>query len=431
MKYVIKNGRVLDPHSNLDARRDVLIDDGKIQGLGSAADMPQTGVEVLDAEGKVVLPGLVDVHVHFREPGEEYKEDITSGALAAVHGGFSTVVPMPNTDPPIDNAEMVAYVLRRGQEAGLCRVLPSGGITQGLRGEALAPYGEMRRAGAVALTDDGYAVQDARLMRHALEYSRDFDIPVLIHAECNALSRNGHMHEGTVATHLGIPGIPRVAEDTIIARDIMLAEYVGGWLHVCHLSTKAGVALVREAKAKGLRVSAEVAPHHFTLNHHAVEGFDTNAKMYPPLREDTDRAALVEGLQDGTIDAVATDHAPHSSIEKDVAFAEAARGVIGLQTALPLTLDLWRQGHLTLMQVVERMTLGPCRALGLPYGTLREGAPADVTVVDLDATWKVEPDTLASRSKNTPFLGSMLRGRVDTTIVAGRPVFRRAGVTSP
>jgi dihydroorotase len=424
LKVIVRNGRLLDPQSRTDRLADVRVVDGKVAEIAAAGALGEATADVaIDATDRWILPGLVDVHVHLREPGEEYKEDIASGSAAAAAGGFTSMVAMPNTRPVIDNGELVHYIWQRGEAVGLCRVLPAGAVTAGQKGQALAPYGEMRRAGVVALTDDGHPVADGGLMRSALEYSRDFGLPVLTHAEEPTLSRNCHMHEGAVSTRLGIRGVPRVSEDAAVARDIMLAEYTGGHLHVCHVSTEAAVDLIRRAKARGVRVTGEATPHHFVLTDEAVEGYRTAAKMNPPLREERDRLAVIEGLRDGTLDAIATDHAPHSSIEKDVAFSEAANGVIGLQTSLPLSLDLWRSGAMPLLDVVDRLTAGPCRALGLPYGTLQRGGVADLVVVDPDATWQLDAESVLSKSINSPFLGRTLKGRVLATILAGRQVY--------
>jgi dihydroorotase len=423
VSLLLKGGRILDPASGTDTTTDLLIDGGTIAKVANG--IPAAGHEVIDAAGRWVTPGLIDLHVHLREPGEEYKEDIATGARAAVTGGFTAVVAMPNTKPPIDNGELVEYVKRRGEAVGLCRVLPTGAVTMGQEGKALAPCGELVRAGAVALTDDGHPVDDANLFRRALEYSQDFGVPILTHAEERALSKDGHMHEGAVSTRLGLRGIPRTAEDAAVARDVLLAEYTGGRLHVCHVSTAGAVDLIRRAKERGAHVTGEAAPHHFTLTHEAVEGFATNAKMNPPLREEADVAAVIAGLRDGTLDAIATDHAPHSLLEKDCELAEAKNGIIGLETALPLALDLWRNHGMKPLDVVARLTWGPAQVLRAPFGKLAAGAPADVTVLDPDATWTFDLDRISSKSKNSPFIGRSLRGWATHTIVGGRVVYRR------
>ncbi len=425
MKLIIQNGRVLDPGAGIDRIADLLVVDGRVAELAAAGSLAPQDAEVLEARGRWVLPGLCDLHVHLREPGEEYKEDLASGARAAAAGGFCTVVAMANTKPPIDNGELVARALERSASLGLCRVLPVGTVTAGREGKALAPFGELRRAGAVALSDDGAPVADAQLLRRAFEYARDFDLPILSHAEDPRLSLAGQMHEGAVSTRLGLTGIPSVSEEVAVARDIALAEYTGGRLHVQHLSTARAVELIRAAKARGVRVTAEVTPHHFTLTAEAVAEYDTAAKVMPPLRDESDRRALIAALADGTADAIATDHAPHSSIEKDVPFAEAAPGLIGLQTALPLALDLWRQGHLPLETVITRLTSGPAAVLGR-QASLAVGSVADLVLVDPEAGWSLNDETNQSKSRNTPFWGRGLTGRVEATILAGRLVYARS-----
>jgi dihydroorotase len=422
---VIKNGRLLDPSSRTDATRELRLENGVIAEVGAPGSLSTAGATVLDANGKWVLPGLIDMHVHLREPGEEYKEDIASGSRAAAAGGFTTIVAMANTKPVADNAEVVSFVVRRAQEVGLARVLPVGAISVGLVGEVLTPAGELKNAGAVALSDDGKPVWNARLMRHALEYSQDFNLPVLSHAEDRDLSKGGYMHEGEVSTRLGLRGVPGISEEIAIARDLMLAKHTGGRLHIQHVSTRGAVELIRRAKQDGVRVTAEATPHHFTLTDEAVTGYNTNAKMSPPLRSEEDRQAVVAGLADGTLDVIATDHAPHSVLEKDTTFDEAANGIIGLQTALPLALELWRSGALPILAVIERLTWAPARALGLPYGTLARGAPADVTIVDPDASYVFSEDLICSKSKNSPFIGRTLRGRVEATILGGKTTYQR------
>jgi dihydroorotase len=425
VKLIIQNGRVIDPAANRDQTADLLIEDGRVRVVAAPGSIKPQDADVLDAKGRLVVPGLVDLHVHLREPGEEYKEDIASGARAATAGGFCSIVAMANTKPPIDSAELVRAVLDRGAQVGLCRVFPVGSVTAGRAGKALAPLGEMRRAGAVAVSDDGTPVADAQVMRRALEYAQDFDLCILDHADEPRLSLDGHMHEGEVSTRLGLRGMPAAAEEIGVARDILLAETTGGRLHLQHISTARAVDLVRAAKAREVRVTAEATPHHFTLTHTAVEGYDPNTKMSPPLREEHDRQAIIAALADGTLDAIATDHAPHSSIEKDMPFGEAAHGIIGLQTALPLALELWRSGAMSLATVLTRLTAGPARVLGLPCGTLAEGAPADVTIIDPDASWTLGPETNLSKSQNSPWWGKTLRGRADVTIVGGRVVYHR------
>jgi dihydroorotase len=425
LKLVIQNGRLLDPASRTDRTADVVIDDGVIKEVVGSKSASTSGADVLDATGKWILPGLIDMHVHLREPGQEYKEDIASGSRAAAAGGFTTIVAMPNTVPVLDNADLVRSVAEKGEAVGLCRVLPTGAVTMGQKSEMLAPIAEMRRAGAIAVSDDGHPVKSAELMRRALEYSADFGVPVLTHAEEPTLSKKGDMHEGQVSTRLGLRGIPGVCEDIAVARDLMLAEHTGGRLHVCHVSTAGSVEIIRAAKARGVAVTAEAAPHHFSLTHAAVDGYDTSTKMNPPLREEHDRKAVIEGLADGTLDAIATDHAPHSSIEKDVAYSDAANGVIGLQTALALTLALVESGELPLLTALARLTIGPARALGLDAGTLTAGKAADVVVVAPSAEWTLDETTNYSKSTNSPWWNKPLVGRVEATVLGGNTVYRR------
>jgi dihydroorotase len=432
---ILDAGRVIDPASKIDGTRTVLIDGERIKDV---REQPATPAEklvhtVIDCRGRWILPGLVDLHVHLREPGEEAKETIATGARAAAAGGVTTLVAMPNTRPVCDTAAVARFVAARGREAGFARVLPAGSITRGSNGESLADLAELKEAGCICVTDDGRPVMSAGIMRRALEYAGDLDLPVMVHAEDLTLSSGGCMNEGPVATRLGLPGVPAVAEVAMVERDLLLAEMAGAHLHVAHVSAAGSVRAIREAKARGVRVTAEAAPHHFTLTDGAVAGvpaalgpagepYDTHAKMNPPLRAESDRQAIVGALSDGIIDAIATDHAPHGSLDKQVEFIHAANGVIGLETSLALTLALVRAGDLPLSRAVERLTIGPARAFGLPYGTLASGAPADVVVVDPEREWKVEPQRFFSRSRNTPFAGWTLRGRVLRTYVAGKLV---------
>ena len=419
---VIRGGRVIDPASRVDRVTDVLVNNGRIEAIDDRLSAP-ADADVIDASGLVVAPGFVDVHVHLREPGGEHKETIASGSQAAVAGGFTTVCAMPNTDPPIDDPAAVGFVRAEGLRAGLARVHPVGAISVGMAGERLTEFGEMVDAGAVAVTDDGKPVSDAGLMRLALEYARTFDIPVAAHCEVLSLSRKGSMNEGLVSTRLGLTGIPNAAEDVMIARDIILTELTGGRLHVQHVSTRGGVELIRRAKDAGLRVTAEATPHHLTLTEEAVAAYRTDAKMNPPLRAEADRQAVREGLADGTLDCLATDHAPHHYDEKEQAFDDAPFGIVGLETALGVTLThVVDEGVLSLPQLIERMTLGPARAFGLDAGTMRRGAHADVTIFDPTGEWTVDPKRFRSRSRNTPFAGWPLRGHVVVTLVGGRVV---------
>ncbi|HEV2130173.1 MAG TPA: dihydroorotase [Longimicrobiaceae bacterium] len=422
---LIRGGRVVDPSQGIDRRLDLLLSGGLVAEVGE--ELPaQDDAEVIDARGLVVCPGLVDLHVHLREPGGEHKETIASGARAAAAGGFTAVVAMPNTDPPVDDPAAVGFVLAEGLRSSAARVYPTGAITVEQKGEQLTEVGEMLHAGAVAITDDGRPVSSAGVMRMALEYAQSFDFPVAVHAEELTLSRGGSMNEGITSTRLGLIGIPNAAEDVMIARDLLLAELTGGRLHIQHVSTRRGVELIREAKARGVRVTAEATPHHLTLTDAAVESYRTDAKMNPPLRTEADRAAVREGMRDGTLDVIATDHAPHHYDEKEQAFEDAPFGIVGLETALGLVLtELVHTGLLDLSMLVERMSCAPARAFSLPGGTLAVGAPADVTLFHPDEEWTVDPSRFLSMSRNTPFAGWKLRGRPVRTLVSGRSVWER------
>ena len=422
-QVVLRGGRVVDPSRGVDEVLDVRLADGRVAGYGPDLD-PGPDTDVRDVSGLVVAPGLVDVHVHLREPGGEHKETIRTGAWAAAVGGFTSVCAMPNTDPPIDDPAAVGYVLAQGRRAGAARVYPVGAVSIGQRGERLTLVGEMVDSGAVAITDDGLPVSDSGLMRLALEYAGTFGIPVADHCEDHALSRGGSMNEGVVSTRLGITGIPAAAENVMIARDLQLAELTGGRLHVQHVSTRGGVELIRAAKARGIYVTAEATPHHFTLTDEAVVGYRTGAKVNPPLRTAEDVEAVREGVRDNTLDCIATDHAPHHYDEKEQAFEDAPFGLVGLETALALGLaELVDDGVLDLPGLIERMSTAPARAFGLPAGTLAEGTPADVVVFDPEETWTVDPARFVSKSRNTPFGGRAVRGRVRLTIVGGRVVW--------
>jgi len=420
---LLKGGHVVDPSQGIDGRADVLVRDGKIVAVGpNIAVSDET--EVFAADGFVVAPGFVDVHVHLREPGKEDAETIATGAMAAAVGGFTSVCAMPNTDPVTDNQAAVGFILKQAREANAARVYPIGAVTVGQRGERLAEIGKMVAAGAVAVSDDGRPVLSSHLMRTALEYAQTFGVPVADHCEDPALAQGGVMHEGLTSTRLGLRGIPAAAEDIMVARDILLAELTGGHVHLCHMSTRGSVELIRRGKERGVRVTAEATPHHFTLTDEACAGYDTHAKMNPPLREAADVRAILEGLADGTIDAVATDHAPHAVQEKLCEFDEAANGIIGLETALSLSL----RAGVPIERLVEALTIGPVRALGLErwapgIGTLSMGAPADLVIFDPSQEWTVERETIASKGKNTPVLGQTLRGVVVATVYEGAVVF--------
>ena len=427
--FFIEGGRVLDPASGVDGVRTVVVRDGRIAEVAERVERPRDA-RTIDARGRWVTPGFVDLHVHLREPGQEYKETIETGARAAVAGGFTAVCAMPNTRPVNDNASVTELMLARAAAAGLARVYPVGAISRGSEGQELAEYGELQAAGCVALSDDGRPVMSSALMRRALEYARAFELPLTVHEEDLGLVGKGVMHEGPTSTRLGLTGIPGAAEDVMVLRDLALAELTGGRLHLAHLSTRGAVRAVREAKRRGLRVTAEVTPHHLVLTDEDVarSGYSTDFKMAPPLRSAEDVAAVREGLADGTIDAIATDHAPHSAVEKEVEFDAAANGIIGLETAFPVCLALVREGHLSERRLVEALTSGPAATFGLPGGTLAKGAPADVTLLDPAAIWTMEPGSIRSRSRNSPWKGARLVGRCVLTMVGGRIVYEEGKV---
>lgn len=419
MKLLIRGGRVVDPASQHDGVADVLLENGIIVGV--ERNLSVDDARIVDARGLVVAPGLVDMHVHFREPGFEYKEDIATGSRAAARGGFTAVACMPNTNPVLDTEGAVAQVITRGNEVGLCRVHPIAAITKGQQGTELTEMRVLADAGAVGFSDDGLPVESARVMRRAMEYATFTGRPIIAHCEEKALAAGGHMHEGAVSARLGIPGMPGAAEDLGVAREVRLAEMSRGRLHVCHVSTARSVEVVRAAKDRGVRVTAEATPHHFTLTDEAVESFDTNTKMNPPLRPEEDRRAIIAGLADGTLDAIATDHAPHAAREKLVEFDRAPFGILGLETALPLSLGILRaEASMDVSGIVERLSTIPARLLGLEGGTLRPGAPADIVLFDPDEEWTLTEADLGSKARNTPFLGRRMTGRVLLTLLGGR-----------
>lgn len=424
---LIRNGLVVDPANGIEAARDVLVRDGRIAAVAEPGAVDADGAESIDAVGCWVVPGLIDMHVHLREPGFEYRETIATGARAAVNGGFTAVACMANTDPVNDSGAVTTAILERACAAALARVFPIGAVSKGLRGEHLAEIGEMHRAGIVAVSDDGMPIMDGNLMRRALEYAAMFGLVVIVHEEDCNIAAGGVMHEGEISLRLGLRGMPAAAEDAMIARDIAILERTQGRLHIAHISTAGGVHLVREAKARGLAVTAEAAPHHFTLSDEAVARYDTNAKMKPPLRGVPDVEAVIAGLVDGTIDAIATDHAPHHRDEKDVEFDKANDGIVGLETALPLSLRLWRECGMERSRLVAALSWNPARILNLELGTLGVGAAADITVIDPEARWTCVPEAFASKSRNTPFGGCEFQGRAVTTIVGGRVVWEQAG----
>ncbi|MBM4137992.1 MAG: dihydroorotase [Nitrospira sp.] len=417
----IKNGQVIDPGRFVGVG-DVVIEQGKIAAIGPNLSGPP-GCAVIQATGMLVLPGFVDLHVHFREPGFEYKETIQSGSAAAVAGGFTTVCCMPNTSPINDNQAVTEFILERARVAGLANVLPVGAITKGSEGKELAEIGDLRRSGCVAISDDGQPVMNSLVMRRAMEYARAFDLTVVDHCEDLHLAEGGCMNEGLISTELGLPGIPAAAEDVMVARNLSLSELTGARLHLAHLSTAGSVRMVREAKVRGIKVTAEACPHHFTLTEEVVRGYNTHAKMNPPLRTWEDVQAIKDGLRDGTIEVIATDHAPHATQEKQQDFTEAPFGIVGLETAFSLTLRLVEEGVLSLEQAVAKLTSAPAAAFGLKKGTLAVGADADVAIVNQHAQWEVDPSKFRSKSRNTPFAGWKIKGQVKITIVGGRVVF--------
>ncbi len=424
---VLRGGRVLDPSQGLDETADVVIEAGRIKAVGRDAGAPYRageGVHVVDASGHWVCPGFVDLHVHLREPGQEYKEDIASGLNAAAAGGFTAVCPMPNTKPTNDNRAITEMIMARAAEHGGTRLLPFGAVTMGQRGAELTEMADLRDAGAIGVSDDGLCVMNASVMRHAMEYARTFDLLVSQHCEDHHLTEGAQMHEGANSTRLGLRGWPRAAEDIIVARDLILAETTGARYHVAHISSLGAVRLIREAKSRGLRVSAEVTPHHLLFTDETLLSYDTYCKVNPPLREEADREALREALADGTIDCIATDHAPHTDLEKDCEFEAASVGINGLETAIASMLQLVRDGVFKPLRFVEALSTAPARLIpDFQGGSLREGRPADVTVLDPEASWILDKEALRSKSHNTPLLGREFIGRPAMTIVAGNVVY--------
>jgi dihydroorotase len=426
-RLLIRNGRVIDPLQGLDQGMDVLLENGMVAALGERLDVPAK-TKVLDAAGLVVAPGFIDLHTHLREPGFEHKETIESGCRAAVAGGFTALCCMPDTDPVNDDPSVTSFILKRAEQIGLSRVYPVGAVSVGLEGEEMAEIGEMVSAGAVAISDDRRPVTNAQLFRRALEYARSFHVPVAAHEEDLDLSDGGSMHEGAVSTRIGLRGIPTSAEEVMVARDVLLAELTGGRLHLCHLSTSTALDLVRTAKQRGLAVSCEVAAHQFVLTDEDVAGanYDPNWKINPPLRSAAEVEAVLQAIYDGTVDAIVSDHEPHHADEKELDFSDAPFGIVGLETAVPLALDRLVHGRVIgLMQLVRLMSTRPAEIFNLPGGSLREGAPADVTILDLRALRTVDPSSFRSRARNTPFSGMRLKGWPAATIVDGEIVWQR------
>jgi dihydroorotase len=423
----IKGGKVVDPLKGTVRKQDVIVERGRVQEIVRSGHAREEGprLKVIDAKGMLVTPGLIDMHVHLREPGHEYKETVETGGRAAAAGGFTAVACMPNTDPVNDSRSVTEFILRQAKAANGVRVHPVAATTRNLEGEQLTELGDLKAAGAVGVSNDGMPVADSQVMRRALEYARYYDLTVVSHCEDRNLSAGGAMHEGTVSSRIGLPGIPAASEEILVFREICLTRLTGCPVHIAHVSTEGSVALIRRAKEDGLPVTAETAPHYFTLDHTAVIGYRTEAKMNPPLRRPEDVEAIRQGLKEGVIDAIATDHAPHSPLEKDVEFEQAAFGIIGLETALPLTLALVEKGVLTLEEALSKLTSNPARILGVAGGRLEEGEPADITVIDPAAGYTLSPEEIRSRSRNSPFIGVPLKGRAELTMVGGRIVWRR------
>lgn len=428
MKLIIANGHLIDPAAGQNSGKDILIEDGKIAAWLDRNEARPDDAEVFDATGKIVAPGFIDMHVHLREPGHEHKESIASGCAAAVAGGWTSVCPMPNTNPVNDNAAITRYMIEQAEKTRLANVFPIGAITKSSDGTELAEMGEMKAAGAVAVSDDGRPVPNAGIMRRAMQYAADFDLPVIDHCEDKSLSAGGVMHEGKMSLLLGLKGLPALAEDIDVVRDILLARDTGARVHIAHISTAGAVEAVRRAKSEGVNITCEAAPHHFTLTDAAVEGYDTNTKMAPPLRSEEDRDALLEGLRDGTIDAIATDHAPHHADEKSLEYDRAPFGIVGLETAVGLAFtELVHHGIIDLVRLVELCSTNPARILSLAgRGTLAPGSVADITILDPDRVWTFNLNDSRSKSKNSPFDGREFRGRAVATIVAGNIVFKAA-----
>jgi dihydroorotase len=426
MQIRIKGAHVLDP-GNIDAKKDILIKDNRIEdiidpGVSLPENESNPDIKIIDATGMIVVPGLIDIHVHLREPGQEYKETIETGLMAAVRGGFTAVCSMPNTNPVNDNSQVTKFIINRAKELGLCRVFPAGAITQGSMGTTLAEIYDMKQAGIVAVTDDGKPLEDANLMRRSLEYCKGLDIPVFVHAEDLSIADGGSMNEGPFSTFWGIKGIPNACESIMVVRDIALSKLTCAHVHFCHISTKESVEAIRQAKKHGLNITCETAPHYFTLTDEDVKDYDTNFKMNPPLRSKEDRQAIIRGLCDGTIDLIASDHAPHSIVDKDVEFDRAAFGIVGLETSLPLSLKLVQDGHLTMEDLVNKMSKNPAKIIGIKNDVL-PGNIADLTIIDPEHTYQIDPETFKSKSKNTPFAGRKVKGSTFLTIVSGAVVY--------
>lgn len=423
MALLIKGGRIIDPANNVDAVKDILLQGGKIAQV--AKSIKNSSAKAVEAKGKVVAPGLIDMHAHLRQPGREDEETLLTGARAAARGGFTNVVCMANTNPPLDDQGSIEYILSESVKLGLIKILPVGAVTKGLKGEEFTEIATLKEAGCIALSDDGRPISNSQLMRRALEYARMFNLPIIAHCEDLSLSAGGVMHEGYWATLLGLAGMPDIAESSMVGRDLQLAEFSSARLHLAHISAAKSVELIRQAKRKNAQVSCETCPHYFSLTCEEVKNFDPNTKVMPPLRTKEDVEAIKQGLREGTIDVIATDHAPHTEAEKDVEFAQAPFGMIGLETALSVGLsELVEKKILTLSQLIEKMSLNPAKILGLEGGSLSIGAAADVTIFDAQKEWLVKKEDFASKSKNSAFVGKRLKGRVEYTICQGKIVYQ-------
>ena len=427
MTIWLKNGELVDPVAGMVKKRDVIVNRGRIEKILPPGKFKETGprLETIDTSGKVITPGLIDMHVHLREPGHEYKETILTGSRAGVAGGFTSLACMPNTDPVNDSRSVTEYILKQARKANLLRVYPIAAITIGRKGSTLTEFGDLKQAGAVGLSDDGHPVVNSEVMRRALEYARYYQLTVISHCEDLELSSDGVMHEGEVSTQIGLAGIPAASEEIMVQRDITLAKLTGCPIHIAHASTTGSVDAIRKAKEAGIPVTAETAPHYFSLDHRVVVGFDTNTKMNPPLRTEEDVEAIKRGLKEGVIDVIASDHAPHSSIEKELEFDKAAFGIIGLETTLPLTLNLVRDGLLDLSSAINKLSFQPAKILGINGGRIKEGEPADLTIIDLEYEYLLKSEDIQSKSKNSPFIGKMMKGITILTMVGGRIVWKR------
>ena len=428
MTIWIRGGKIVDPIKGVVHKRDIIVERGRISRIAKAGVFKGKGpkLKTIDASEKIIVPGLIDMHVHLREPGHEYKETIATGGKAAVAGGFVGLACMPNTDPVNDSSAVTEFILRQARKSNLAKVYPIAAITKGQKGESLTEFGDLRRAGVEGVSDDGFAVSNSEVMRRAIEYARYYDLAVISHCEDTNLSADGVMHEGTVSTQIGLRGIPAASEEVMVQREISLAKLTGCPVHIAHVSTAGSVGLIKRAKEEGVSITAETAPHYFSLDHRAVMGYDTNAKMNPPLRTPEDVQAIKRGLAEGVLDVIATDHAPHSPLEKDLEFDRAAFGIIGLETALPLTLALVEEGVLSLPEAIKKLSHNPATILGVDGGSLREGGPADLAILDPKEEYTLSAGDIQSKSKNSPFIGQPLKGRNLLTMIGGRIVWKRA-----